>query len=99
MTVEQTAVNTIKCLGIDAVQKANSGHPGMVMGMADIAATLWSDFLVYDPKHPDWPNRDHYSINGHGSMLLYAMLHLTGTSITMDEIKDQTMGLDYGRPS
>lgn len=89
MTPEQRAVNTIKCLGMDAVQQANSGHPGMVMGMADIATVLWSDFVKYDPNDAHWPDRDRVILsNGHGSMLLYAALHLSGQSITLEEIKE-----------
>ena len=84
MNVEQLAVNTIKTLGMDAIQAANSGHPGMVMGMADIATVLWHDFVQYDPKDAEWPNRDRVVLsNGHGSMLLYSMLHLTGTSLSL----------------
>ena len=89
MSSEQIAVNTIKSLGMDAIQKANSGHPGMVLGMADIATVLWHDFLVYDPRDPTWKDRDRVVLsNGHGSMLLYAMLYLTGTSLTLDDIKN-----------
>ncbi|MEC8382711.1 MAG: transketolase [Myxococcota bacterium] len=87
--VEQLAVNTIKGLGMDAVQKANSGHPGMVMGMADIATVLWKEHLKYDPSAPDWPDRDRVILsNGHGSMLLYSMLHLTGTSLSLEDLKN-----------
>lgn len=89
MSVEQQAVNTIKALGMDAVQKANSGHPGMVMGMADIATVLWGKHLKYNPSNPYWPDRDRVVLsNGHGSMLLYSMLHLTGTSLSLDDLKD-----------
>ena len=89
METEQLAVNTIKALGMDAVQKANSGHPGMVMGMADITTVLWHDFLRYNPQDPAWKDRDRVVLsNGHGSMLLYAMLYLTGTSLSLDEIKN-----------
>ncbi len=89
MTPEQHAVNAFATLGMDAVQKANSGHPGMVMGMADIASVLWGEFVQYDPDDADWANRDRVVLsNGHGSMLLYAALHLTGQSITMDDIRD-----------
>lgn len=89
MTVEQRAVNTIKTLGMDAIQKANSGHPGMVMGMADIATVLWRDFVLYDPDDAEWQNRDRVVLsNGHGSMLLYSILHLTGQALTMDDIKN-----------
>ena len=89
MTVEQQAVNTIKTLGMDAIQKANSGHPGMVMGMADIATVLWKDFVHYDPDDANWHNRDRVVLShGHGSLLLYSMLHLTGQALTMDDIKE-----------
>jgi len=71
--------NAIRALAMDAVQKANSGHPGMPMGMADVATVLFRDFLKFDPKNPDWPDRDRFVLSaGHGSMLLYALLHLTG---------------------
>ena len=89
MTIEQQAVNTIKTLGMDAIQQANSGHPGMVMGMADIATVLWHDFVQYDPDDAKWHNRDRVVLsNGHGSMLLYSILHLTGQSLTMDDLKN-----------
>ncbi len=74
---------------MDAVQRANSGHPGMPMGMADIAVTLWSRFINVDPDCPTWPDRDRFVLsNGHGSMLLYAMLHLSGFPITMEDLKN-----------
>jgi transketolase len=80
--------NAIRALSMDAVQKANSGHPGMPMGMADIAQVLWSDFLKYNPSNPQWPDRDRFVLsNGHGSMLLYSLLYLTGYPMTIDEIK------------
>ncbi len=86
--LEQLAVNTIKALAMDAVQKANSGHPGMPMGMADIAVTLWSRFLKVDPGRPDWPDRDRFVLsNGHGSMLLYSMLHLAGFPVSLDDLR------------
>lgn len=89
MSMEQIAVHTIKGLGMDAIQKANSGHPGMVMGMADIATVLWGEFVEYDPDDAGWWNRDRVVLsNGHGSMLLYAILHLTQQSITLDDIKN-----------
>jgi transketolase len=89
MDVGQLSANTIKGLAMDAVQKANSGHPGAPMGMADIATVLWSQFVKYDPDCPDWPDRDRVILsNGHGSMLLYSMLHLTGTSLSLDDLKD-----------
>jgi len=88
-STEQLAVNTLKALAMDAVQKANSGHPGMPMGMADIAVTLWGKFLRVDPDHPQWPDRDRFIVsNGHGSMLLYSLLHLSGFPVSMDELKN-----------
>ena len=73
---------------MDAVQKANSGHPGMPMGMADIAQVLWGDHLRHNPGNPQWPDRDRFVVsNGHGSMLLYALLHLTGYPLTIEHLK------------
>ncbi len=81
--------NAIRALSMDAVQKANSGHPGMPMGMADIAVALWKDHLSHNPKNPHWSNRDRFVLsNGHGSMLLYSLLHLTGYDLPMSEIKN-----------
>ncbi|MBL9101875.1 MAG: transketolase [Myxococcales bacterium] len=81
-------VDTIKTLAIDAVQKANSGHPGMPMGAAAMGAVLWGQFLVHDPKAPQWPDRDRFVLSaGHGSMLLYALLHLTGYDLPMAELQ------------
>jgi len=89
MDVGKLSANTIKGLAMDAVQRANSGHPGAPMGMADIATVLWSQFVDYDPSCPDWADRDRVILsNGHGSMLLYSMLHLTGTALTLDDLKD-----------
>jgi transketolase len=80
--------NAIRMLSIDAVQKANSGHPGMPMGMADIAEVLWNDFLRHNPANPNWINRDRFILsNGHGAMLQYALLHLTGYDLTIDDLK------------
>lgn len=80
--------NAIRALTMDAVQKANSGHPGMPMGMADIAEVLWNDFLKHNPQNPAWPNRDRFILsNGHGCMLQYALLHLTGYDLSIDDIK------------
>ncbi|WP_417317095.1 transketolase [Emcibacter sp.] len=82
--------NTIRALSMDAVQAANSGHPGMPMGMADVATVLFTKYLKYDPKWPDWPNRDRFVLSaGHGSMLLYSLLYLTGyENPTLDDIKN-----------
>src|SRR4029077_4909946 len=71
--------NALRALAMDAVEQAKSGHPGMPMGMADVATVLWSQFLKFDPAAPDWPDRDRFVLSaGHGSMLLYGLLHLTG---------------------
>ncbi len=81
--------NAIRALSMDAVQKANSGHPGAPMGMADIAEVLWNDFLKHNPANPKWANRDRFVLsNGHGSMLLYSLLHLSGYGLPMEEIKN-----------
>ena len=81
--------NAIRILAADSVQQANSGHPGMPMGMADIATVLWHDFLQHNPQDPDWVNRDRFVLsNGHGSMLLYALLHLSGYDLSMQDLKD-----------
>ena len=91
MTVsEKTMANAIRALAMDAVQAANSGHPGMPMGMADVATVLFSDFLKYDPKAPKWADRDRFVLSaGHGSMLIYSLLHLTGYARpTLDDIRN-----------
>jgi transketolase len=80
--------NAIRALSMDAVQKANSGHPGAPMGMADIAEVLWRDFMNHNPSNPQWSNRDRFILsNGHGSMLLYSLLHLTGYDLSIDDLK------------
>jgi transketolase len=80
--------NAIRFLAIDAVQAANSGHPGMPMGMADIAEVLWNDYLQHNPANPGWSNRDRFVLsNGHGSMLHYALLHLTGYDLPIEQLK------------
>jgi transketolase len=85
----RTLANAIRALSMDAVQAANSGHPGAPMGMADIAEVLWNDFLKHNPGNPEWWNRDRFVLsNGHGSMLLYSLLHLTGYPLSMDEIRN-----------
>ena len=84
----RTAVNTIRFLAVDAVEKAKSGHPGLPMGAADVAFVLWSRVLRHDPTAPDWPDRDRFVLSaGHGSMLLYALLHLTGYDLPMSELQ------------
>ena len=74
---------------MDAVQKANSGHPGAPMGMADMAEVLWNDFLAHNPANPNWYNRDRFVLsNGHASMLVYSLLHLSGYDLSMEDIKN-----------
>src|SRR3990167_6688836 len=88
MLPRKTLANAIRALAIDAVETARSGHPGMPMGMADIAQVLWSDFLKHNPANPHWFDRDRFVLsNGHGCMLLYALLHLTGYDLPIDELK------------
>ncbi|MBC7416438.1 MAG: transketolase [Herminiimonas sp.] len=87
--VQQTMANAIRALAMDAVQKANSGHPGMPMGMAEIAVALWSRHYRHNPADPHWIDRDRFVLsNGHGSMLHYALLHLTGYDLSMDELRN-----------
>ena len=86
---QKDPINALRFLSIDAVQKANSGHPGMPMGMAEIATALWSNHLKHNPLNPHWFNRDRFVLsNGHGSMLLYSLLHLTGYKLSIDDLKD-----------
>ncbi|WP_373099394.1 MULTISPECIES: transketolase [Pasteurellaceae] len=88
MTARKQLANAIRFLSMDAVQKAKSGHPGAPMGMADIAEVLWRDFLKHNPTNPQWPDRDRFVLsNGHGSMLIYSLLHLTGYDLSIDELK------------
>lgn len=89
MSSRKTLANAIRMLSVDAVQRANSGHPGASMGMADIAEVLWRDFLNHNPTNPAWANRDRFVLsNGHGSMLIYSLLHLTGYDLPIDELKN-----------
>ncbi|HDZ08755.1 transketolase [Pseudohongiella sp.] len=89
MTSRRECANAIRALAMDAVQKANSGHPGAPMGMADIAEVLWNDFLSHNPVNPQWMNRDRFVLsNGHGSMLIYALLHLSGYDLPMSELQN-----------
>lgn len=86
--LRRITANVIRGLAMDAVQKANSGHPGMPMGMADVAVVLWSAFLKHNPADPHWPNRDRFVLSaGHGSMLLYSLLHLSGYDLTLEDLK------------
>ncbi len=89
MTARRELANAIRALSMDAVQKANSGHPGAPMGMADIAEVLWNDHLKHNPKNPQWFDRDRFILsNGHGSMLIYSLLHLSGYDLPMEELKN-----------
>lgn len=89
ITSRTTLANAIRVLSMDAIQKSNSGHPGAPMGMADIAEVLYNDFIHHNPKNPKWSNRDRFVLsNGHGSMLMYSLLHLTGYDLSMDDIKN-----------
>ena len=93
--IAQLCINTIRTLSMDAVQQANSGHPGAPMAMAPIAYCLWQHFLRFDPNHPIWPNRDRFVLSaGHASMLLYSMLHLTGVKAVNP--KYETLGTFVG---
>ncbi len=88
MPSRRDRANAIRALSMDAVQKANSGHPGAPMGMADIAEVLWRDFLKHNPQNPQWADRDRFVLsNGHGSMLIYSLLHLTGYDLSIDDLK------------
>ena len=81
--------NAIRALSIDAIETANSGHPGLPLGMADVATVLFSEFINFDAKDPDWIDRDRFILSGgHGSMLLYSLLHLTGYKLSIDDLKD-----------
>ena len=87
-TLDQLSINTIRMLAVDAVETAKSGHPGMPMGTAALAYVLWMRFLKHNPANPQWPDRDRFVLSaGHGSMLLYSLLHLTGYDLPLDELK------------
>ena len=86
--LDQLSVNAIRFLSVDAVQKANSGHPGLPLGAAPMAYVLWTRFLQHSPANPQWFNRDRFVLSaGHGSMLLYSLLHLTGYDLPIEQIK------------
>jgi transketolase len=87
--LDELCIDTVRCLSIDAIQKAKSGHPGMPMGMAPAAYVLWTEFMKYNPRNPHWVNRDRFVLSaGHGCMLLYSLLHLTGYDLPLDELKN-----------
>ena len=101
MSSRRDLANAIRALSMDAVQRAKSGHPGMPMGMADIAEVLWNDFLRHNPGNPHWANRDRFVLsNGHGSMLLYSLLHLSGYALPMEELENfrQLHSMTPGHP-
>src|SRR5436853_3981548 len=86
--LDQLSINTIRTLAMDAVQKANSGHPGTPMALAPVAYVLWDRYLRHNPRNPQWPNRDRFVLSaGHASMLLYSMLHLSGYDLPLEELK------------
>jgi len=86
---QKKLINTIRFLAADAIQQANSGHPGLPMGTAPSAFTIWTRHLRHNPANPTWPNRDRFILSGgHGSMLLYALLYLTGYDLSLEEIKN-----------
>lgn len=99
--IQQLAANTIRALSMDGVQAANSGHPGAPMGMAELATVLWSNYLTVDPADPEWPDRDRFVLsNGHGSMLIYSMLHLAGFPLPIEQLQSfrQWGSLTAGHP-
>ncbi len=99
--IDQRTINTIRCLAIDAVERADSGHPGMPMGAAPMGYVLWTRYLKHNPADPTWPDRDRFLLSaGHGSMLLYALLHLTGYDLPMEDLKNfrQWDGITPGHP-
>src|SRR5438445_11974561 len=86
--LDELCINTIRMLSLDAVQKAESGHPGLPLGMAPTAYVLWTKFLRHNPKNPKWFGRDRFLLSaGHGSMLIYSLLHLTGYDLALDQLK------------
>src|SRR3990172_13112539 len=94
-SIAETSINTIRTLAMDAVQAANSGHPGTPMALAPVSYQLWTQYLRYDPTRPHWPNRDRYVLScGHASMLLYSLIHLAGIRQVDDEghVTDQSAG-------
>ena len=89
MKMNQKVIDTVRMLSVDAIEKANSGHPGLPLGAAPMAYTCWSDFLHISPKNPNWPNRDRFVLSaGHGSALLYSLLHLFGFDLSLEDLKN-----------
>ena len=101
MSIDATSVNAIRVLSADAIQKANSGHPGLPLGAAPAAYELWARHMKHNAKNPKWANRDRFVLSGgHGSMLLYSLLHLFGYGLTLDDLKKfrQDGSLTPGHP-
>ena len=99
--IDQLSINTIRFLAVDAVQKANSGHPGLPMGCAPIAYALYTKYMNHNPANPNWLNRDRFILSaGHGSMMLYSILHLSGYNISLDDLKSfrQWKSITPGHP-
>ncbi|MCZ6778476.1 MAG: transketolase, partial [Acidobacteria bacterium] len=100
-SIDTLCINCIRCLAMDAVEKAASGHPGLPMGAASMAYAVWDDFLRFNPADPGWPDRDRFILSaGHGSMLLYTLLHLTGYDLPLSELQNfrQWDSLTPGHP-
>src|SRR5690625_2373645 len=88
-TIEKLSINTIRTLSIDAIERASSGHPGLPMGAAPMAYILWSEFMKHNPENSQWFNRDRFVLSaGHGSMLLYSLLHISGYDVTINDLKN-----------
>ncbi|MDF2594088.1 MAG: transketolase, partial [Clostridia bacterium] len=101
MNIEQKTINTIRVLAAEAVQKANSGHPGLPLGSAPMAYTLWADHMQHNPKNPSWQNRDRFVLSaGHGSALLYSLLHVFDYGLTAEDLQSfrQEGSLTPGHP-
>jgi transketolase len=95
--IDRLSINTVRLLAVEGVQKANSGHPGLPLGAAPMAYTLWSRHLKHNPKNPAWINRDRFVLSaGHGSMLLYSLLHVFGYPVSLDDLKNFRQ---YGAPT
>lgn len=87
-SIDDVCINTLRTLSIDAVERANSGHPGLPMGAAPMAYVLWTRYMCYDPTNPEWSNRDRFVLSaGHGSALLYSLLHVTGYDLTIEDLQ------------
>ena len=100
-SIEQKGINTVRVLSADAVQKANSGHPGTPMGLAPVGDVLWTKVMNYNPKNPNWPNRDRFVLSaGHACMLQYSYLYLTGYEVSLDDLKNfrQLHSIAAGHP-